>query len=104
MIKNIPKSAVWRKSFPVYKKFTLTKEDSEVISGSLEVGDFDTGSFNKQGTIFTHPLLKSITSKYYHPDTNPFTLFGEVPDPAVTLPNQKFSFPSLSLIFMATLS
>jgi hypothetical protein len=80
MIKNIPKSAVWRKSFPVYKKFTLTKEDSEVISGSLEVGDFDTGSFNKQGTIFTHPLLKSITSKYYHPDTNPFTLFGEVPD------------------------
>tara|TARA_Y100000389_G_scaffold154403_1_gene154930 strand:- start:1450 stop:2583 length:1134 start_codon:yes stop_codon:yes gene_type:complete len=80
MIKNIPKSAVWKKSFPVYKKFTATKADYEVISGSLEVGDFDTGSFNKQGTIFTHPLLKSITSKYYHPDTNPFTLFGEVPD------------------------
>lgn len=80
MIKNIPKSAVWKKSFPVYKKFTVTKSDYEVISGSLEVGDFDTGSFNKQGNIFTHPLIKSITSKYYHPDTNPFTLFGEVPD------------------------
>ena len=51
MIKNIAKSAVWKKSFPVYKKFTVTKSDYEVISGSLETGSFDTGSFNKQGNI-----------------------------------------------------
>ena len=80
MIKNIAKSAVWKKSFPVYKKFTVTKSDYEVISGSLETGSFDTGSFNKQGNIFTHPLIKSITNKYYHPDTNPFNLFGRVTD------------------------
>ena len=36
MIKNIPKSAIWKKSFPVYKQFTVTNSDYTVISGSLE--------------------------------------------------------------------
>ena len=80
MIKNIQKSAVWKKSFPVYKQFTVTNSDYAVISGSLETGSFETGSFNKQGNIFTHPLIKSITHKYYGDHSNPFTMYGVVSD------------------------
>ena len=77
MIKNIPKSAVWKKSFPVYKQFTVSNSDYEVISGSLETGSFETGSFNKQGNVYTHPLIKSIIHKYYGDHSNPFTMYAK---------------------------
>jgi hypothetical protein len=80
MIKNIPKTAVWKKSFPVYKQFTVSNSDYEVISGSLETGSFETGSFNKQGNVYTHPLIKSIIHKYYGDHSNPFTMYGVVSD------------------------
>ena len=80
MIKNIPKSAVWKKSFPVYKQFTVSNSDYEVISGSLETGSFESGSFNKQANLYTHPLIKSITHKYYGDHSNPFTMYGVVSD------------------------
>jgi hypothetical protein len=80
MLKTIPKSSVWKRSFPVYKEFEVTDSDYQVISGSLESGLFDTGSFNKQGNFYTHPLIKSINAKYYNQDANAFTVFGDISD------------------------
>lgn len=78
MLKNIPKSSVWKRSFPVYKEWTVSNSDYQVVSGSIESGLFDTETSNKQGSIYTHPLVKSVKHIYYNQDANPFTLFGDI--------------------------
>lgn len=80
MLKNISKSSVNRRRFPVYKEWEVSNTQYPVISASLEDGFFDTASFNQQDGLFTHPLLKSIHSKYYNQNANPFTIFGRYDD------------------------
>lgn len=81
MLKSIQKSNISRRSFQVFKDFTITDAEINVVSASLETGLFDSGSSDfftssVQDKIYTHPLYESIKSKYYINDGNPFTLFG----------------------------
>lgn len=80
MLKNISKSSINTRRFPVYKEWEVSNSQYPIISASLEDGFFDTSSFNQQGGFFTTPLLKSIQSKYYREDANPFTIFGRYDD------------------------
>ena len=81
MLKSIQKSNISRRSFQVFKDFTITDAEINVVSASLETGLFDSGSSDfftssVQDKIYTHPLYESIKAKYYINDGNPFTLFG----------------------------
>lgn len=78
MLKSIPKSKISKRSFPVYKSWTVTNSDYPIISASLESGLFDTDVSNRQGSVYTHPLYRSIQSKFYNQNANPFTLHGRV--------------------------
>ena len=87
MLKTIQKSNISRRSFKVFKDFTITNGDNSeninVISASLESSLFDSGSSqfisgSNQSKIFTQPLYDSIKSKYYINDGNPINLFGKV--------------------------
>lgn len=80
MLKFIPKSNVNQRAFQVFKEWTITDSNYQVISSSLETGLFETGSANQQQNLYTHPLYKSLQSKYYNQDANPFTLFGDITD------------------------
>ena len=80
MLKFIPKSNVNQRAFQVFKEWTITDSNYQVISSSLETGLFETGSANQQQNLYTHPLYKSVQSKYYNQDANPFTLFGDITD------------------------
>ena len=76
MLKNIPKASVTKRPFQVYKEWMIDDDSYPIISASAESGFFDTSSFNTQGGIYTHTLFKSIKSKYYNQNANPFTIFG----------------------------
>tara|TARA_Y100001937_G_scaffold73653_1_gene100146 strand:+ start:16298 stop:17455 length:1158 start_codon:yes stop_codon:yes gene_type:complete len=81
MLKSIEKSNISRRSFQVFKDFTITDAEINVVSASFESGLFDSGSSSfisssVQDKLFTHPLYESIKAKYYINDGNPFTLFG----------------------------
>src|SRR5210317_598083 len=78
MLKNIAKSNVQHRSFPVYKKFYASENDYPVLkiydktsalhSGS---GAFDANTFERtiSGSIYNsyhkHPMYKSIRRKYF---------------------------------------
>jgi len=85
MLKTIQKSNISKRSFKVFKDFTITSGNEpyniNIISASIESNLFDSGSSlfissSNQPKIFTHPLYESIKSKYYINDGNPLTLFG----------------------------
>lgn len=87
MLKTIQKSNISRRSFKVFKDFSITNgndaEDINIISASLAAALFDSGSSSfisasNQPKLFTEPLYDSIKSKYYINDGNPLTLFGKV--------------------------
>ena len=78
MLKNIPKASVTKRPFQVYKEWTIDNDSYPIISASAESGFFDTSSFNTQNGIYTHTLFKSIKSKYYNQNANPFTIFGSI--------------------------
>ena len=89
MLKTIQKSNISRRSFKVFKDFSITSgndaEDINVISASLASVLFDSGSSafissSNQPQLFTEPLYDSIKSKYYINDGNPITLFGKAGD------------------------
>ena len=78
MLKNIAKSNVQHRSFPVYKKFYASQNDYPVLkiydkTNALHTGSgaFDSGSFEKtiSGSIINsyhkHPMYKSIRQKYF---------------------------------------
>ena len=78
MLKNIAKSNVQHRSFPVYKKFYASQNDYPVLkiydkTNALHTGSgaFDYGSFEKtiSGSIINsyhkHPMYKSIRQKYF---------------------------------------
>jgi hypothetical protein len=90
MLKTIPKSNVSKRAFPVYKQWTVDNVLYPIVSASSEEGFFDSDTSNKQGQLYTHPLYKSIVSKYYNQSANPFTLFGVVDDIAKLKSNRKF--------------
>lgn len=78
MLKTIPKSSISKRPFSVYKKWSVSNSQYEILSASVESGNFNTGSANTQNGLYTHPLYKSIKSKYYNQEANPFTIFGSV--------------------------
>lgn len=91
MLKTIPKSNISVRAFQVFKDFTISDSDVNIISASFESGFFNSGSNNyiqpsgsmqvvnqSSSKIYTHPLYESIRSKYYTNPGNPFTLFGDV--------------------------
>ena len=78
MLKTIPKSNITKRSFPVYKEWVVDNTQYPVISASLEDGLFDNQTSNQQNGIYTHPLYKSLSSKYYNQTANPFTIFGSI--------------------------
>ena len=85
MLKTIQKSNISKRSFKVFKDFTITSgatpEDINIISASFQASLFDSGSSefisgSSQSKLFTQTLYDSIKSKYYINDGNPITLFG----------------------------
>lgn len=78
MLKTIPKSSISKRPFSVYKKWSVSNSQYEILSASVESGNFNTGSANTQNGIYTHLLYKSIKSKYYNQEANPFTIFGSI--------------------------
>ena len=78
MLKTIPKSSISKRPFSVYKKWSVSNSQYEILSASVESGNFNTGSANTQNGIYTHLLYKSIKSKYYNQESNPFTIFGSI--------------------------
>ena len=78
MLKNIAKSNVQHRSFPVYKKFYASQNDYPVMkiydkNSALHTGSgaFDSNSFERtiSGSIYDsyhkHPMYKSIRQKYF---------------------------------------
>lgn len=108
MLKTIQKSNVSRRSFKVFKDFSITNGDNaeniNIISASFQSGLFDSGSStsissSNQPQIFTHPLYESIKSKYYINDGNPITLFGK----AANLGNIKSERTIASTIYVLSI-
>ena len=78
MLKTLPKSNITKRSFPVYKQWTVSNTQYPIISASAEMGLFDADTSTTQEGIYTHTLYKSIASKYYNQQANPFTIFGSI--------------------------
>lgn len=77
MLKTIPKSNVSKRAFQVYKEWEASNLDYPLISASVELGLFETGSSNNQNGIYTTPLYRSVQSKFYNTETpNLFNTFG----------------------------
>lgn len=77
MLKSVPKSNVSVRDFKVHKNWTLDNTDLDIVSASVESGLFDANSSNKQGTIYTTPLYKSLKAKYYNHNGNIVLTFGD---------------------------
>ena len=65
MLKSIQKSNISRRSFQVFKDFTITDAEINVVSASLETGLFDSGSSDfftssVQDKIYTHPIRVKV--------------------------------------------
>ena len=77
MLKSIPKSSVSVRDFKVHKNWTIDDSEIKVISASIESGLFDANTSNTQEGLYTHPLYKSIKSKYYNHEGNAILTFGD---------------------------